>query len=74
MTDNRCYLQWYRDKGRGQEASDQFCATHIVDYWPIAQLTFDSLDELRKVWAILLHDFGVNATTYFPSGYTGPYV
>lgn len=58
------YLQWYRDKGRGQEAADATGAEQLVDGWPIARI-HGTNDELRVKWRELLDTFGVNATTWY---------
>lgn len=59
------YLQWYRDKGRGQEAADANPnAEQLVDIWPVARIRGTN-DELLVKWKELLDTFEVNATTYY---------
>lgn len=60
------YLRWFRDKGRGQEASDHFEATESMDgNWPIASLSFNTEKERERMWDQLYNDYGVNALAVY---------
>lgn len=63
------YLQWYRDKGRGQEAAELMLAEESVDVWPIARI-YGPAKYLEKIWDVLMKRFEVNAMTWYPVGWT----
>ncbi len=59
-------LQWYRDKGNGQQACDYFSAVEEwVGNWPIAQLAFETEAERDTLWNALYQRFGVNAMAQY---------
>lgn len=54
------YLQWYRDKGRGQEAADALGAVQSLDgVWPIARI-YGTRAELDVKWRELYMTYRVN--------------
>lgn len=75
MPNKRIYLQWYRDKGRGQEAAEAMDAKQLTDYWPIAVIEFPNPNQCAlaieaardSLWWHLLLNYGVNAMTYYCS-------
>ena len=57
------FLQWFRDLGNGQQASDHFGATEVMNgSWPVAHLEIQAGDP-TNLWQRLYDTFGVNATT-----------
>jgi len=62
----KTYLRWFRDFGRGQEASTYYGAIETQDgLWPIASLPFTTEEEQNRLWRELLDTFGVNATATY---------
>lgn len=70
------YLQWYRDKGRGEEATAYFAKSRqykrllvkdtVCGSFPVARL-FCEKGKDHKLWKFLLTRFGVNAMTVYPA-------
>jgi hypothetical protein len=59
------YLQWFRDQGKGQEASDDTKATEdFIGSWPIARLMCEDGKDAEQKWKYLISKFEVNAMTY----------
>lgn len=59
------YLQWYRDRGKGQEASRAMGAEEVMDgSSPVAVLSVSCQEEVEACWDELYLQFGVNAMTY----------
>ncbi len=71
MPNKRIYLEWYRDKGRGQEAADAMGAKQLTNIWPVAVIEFPNPHQCEyaiaaaaeSLWWHLLLAFGVNAVT-----------
>lgn len=58
------YLRWFRDKGRGQEASNAVNAREDFDgAWPIAMWQGDR-EQCEAMWKYLYTTFDVNPTNY----------
>lgn len=61
------YLQWYRDKGNGQLASNEVKANEtMLGNWPLAQLPFSGIDDRNQKWMLLYSKYKVNATATYP--------
>ncbi len=61
------YLKWFRDQGRGQEASTAVKAVESVYDgipWPVAVVNCTDRTHANEVWEKLYREFGVNAMTY----------
>lgn len=62
----RIYLQWYRDKGRGQEASTAMGAVESLDgSWPIARIDCKDNEEANALWDRIYKTYDVNAMTWY---------
>lgn len=61
----RLYLQWYRDKGKGQQATDDIpgIIETTCGAWLIAEWECDSQQEARDRWVFLLKRYEINAMT-----------
>jgi hypothetical protein len=63
----RIHLQWYRDKGRGQEAADanDYTVYQLTHVWPIGLIVCKDNEEVRARWQHLYDTYGVNAMTVY---------
>lgn len=66
--DDKLFLNWWRDKGRGQEAADAVGAQQPMDgTWPAAILPCATNKEANEKWDHLYKTYGVNAMTTYLS-------
>lgn len=62
---DQAYLQWYRDRGLGQEASNCLNAEEsMLGTWPIARLTIRTRRQQDHLWNKLFTEFQINAMMY----------
>lgn len=64
ITGETIYLEWYRDRGNGQQAADTFDAEQYeFGIWPMARVLCRTRDEAEMKWEGILAVYKVNAMT-----------
>jgi hypothetical protein len=62
----KTYLQWYRDRGKGQQASTELKANEtMLGSWPLAQLPFTNSQDREEKWNTLYNIYGINAMSFY---------
>lgn len=68
MIEDHFRLQWYRDLGNGQVASDAVHAHEsMIGTWPVAIWVCENKEEATERWWRLLQEYQINAMTYYPN-------